>query len=179
MGSEGGDVQRGICKWLKYTKERKIQNIFLSKRSLSLFPSDFRRMHNHHIHDPHHHCHQPAWEAGCTLGSAILVFLGLNIAFWTSPVLMVGIVCIGTKKKKFEKQTHSTLQSIYVSLSWPKKLVMLVQSIDQKLCKVSNKYYILQSINPALAQRIDGILPYRIYQILCSTWYHPNTSRGY
>ena len=28
MGGERGDVQRGICKWLKYTKERKIQNIF-------------------------------------------------------------------------------------------------------------------------------------------------------
>ena len=28
MGGERGDVQRGICKWLKYTKERKIQSIF-------------------------------------------------------------------------------------------------------------------------------------------------------
>lgn len=136
--------------------------------------------HHHHNHYPHHHPYQPAWEAGCTLGSAILVFLGLNIAFWTSPVLMVGIVCIGTKKRNFRSRPiQPSLQSIYISLSWPKKLVMLVQSIDQKLCKVSNKYYILQSINPALAQRIDGILPYRIYQILCSTWYHPNTSRGY
>ena len=88
---------------LNIQRREKFKAFFLSKRSLSLLPSDFRRMHNHHIHDPHHHCHQPAWEAGCTLGSAILVFLGLNIAFWTSPVLMVGFVCIGTKRKKFQK----------------------------------------------------------------------------